>query len=80
MDDAAPAGFVRLRVGGTMFEASQDVLLSERDSVFVAMLAGEWARPSGGDGSAARPPLVFDRDPQASAGHRQQGAGRARPL
>ncbi len=79
MDDAVPAGFVRLRVGVTVFEVSRDVLLSEPDSVFVAMLSGEWASRQGGSSSAAeRPPMVFDRDPQASTcllpqGGRQRG-------
>ena len=58
-DSGTPAGFVRLRVGGETFEASRDVLLSEPDSVFVAMLAGEWAQAQS---------IVFDRDPQASFG------------
>ena len=50
----APAGFVKLRVGGKVFETSIDVLLSEPDSVFTATLQGEWAQ--------SRRPMVFDRD------------------
>ena len=65
-DSSLPAGFVRLRVGGETFEASRDVLLSEPGSVFVAILAGEWAQAQSPSciGSAR---LVFDRDPQASS-------------
>ena len=58
-DDEVPAGFVQLRVGGKRFETSVDVLLSDEESVFNAMLRGAWAQY----GAGAKP-MVFDRDPK----------------
>ena len=58
--DAPPKGFVLLRVGGKRFEASVDVLLSEPESLFVAMLRGGWAQACGG----CERSFVFDRDPK----------------
>ena len=53
--------FVQLRVGGKLFETSMDVLLSEPDSIFVAMLRSDWSlHPI----SKERKPLVLDRDPK----------------
>jgi len=60
--DATPAGFIQLRVGGKRFETSLDVLLSEPDSIFVAMLRGEWGQNL--EGGERSKPLVFDRDPK----------------
>ena len=54
--DTPPPGFLKLRVGGREFEASREVLLSEPDSVFTAVLSDAWA-------SGATQQLVFDRDP-----------------
>lgn len=66
----APAGFVKLRVGGKVFETSIDVLLSEPDSIFTSFLQGEWAQQcgeahsKGGGAIESRRQMVFDRDPK----------------
>lgn len=54
-----PDGFVKLRVGGTLFEASEDTLRSEKGSLFDVMLNGPWRNKCDGSGA-----IVLDRDPR----------------